>query len=482
MSLEVVIAAGILLVVAAAVPSAGWVLMLVAGVAQDAVRKVLPGQPSILILPAACLAMAIFLGMWLRGDLARAPRVLGWRSGLRAPVTLFTAWVLVQTGLTVARTGNVPLAALGALGYLLPVVALQLGARVGGDVQQTVRWLNLYLVLTAIALVAPMVLAAAGVTSPLFDQVRGADDTYVRGVGRVRLEPGLFRTAEIAGWHGAFALSIGLYLLLPGPGRTRHRTVLIVTMVALAGAVLLTGRRKYAVAIVVVLLGFLFVDRAARVDARARLRATAIGALLALALGGALWWTVGSERSAGYQTRFTELAGHSTDRVQGLVLWAAISSTVERAGWLGFGAGAASQGGRFLGADARSVGYAAEGGTGKILAELGVPGLLLSIWLLFAFAQHALHDLRVLAARGDPRFQLVAWASCVLLANLLMFSLAKQVFGDPFILCLLGALAGVVLGAGRWLRRQDDLDRALEEARSGPVVIQVPVRPGGPEA
>ena len=473
MSTTYVLAALLLLVVAAAVPSAGWVLMLVAGVSQDAVRKVLPGQTSLLILPAAVIAVAIFGGLWLRGELSRAPRVLGPRSSLRIPVVLFSAWVLVQTGLTVARTGNVPLAALGALGYLLPVVALQLGARVSGDVERTLRWLRLYLVLVAVALLVPLLLRTAGVESPLFDQVRGADDTYVGGVGRVRLEPGLFRTAEIAGWHGALALCVGLYLLLPGAGRARRRGLLVALLAGIAVAVILTGRRKYVVEVVLVLLGFLLVDAVARGRSTERLRSTALVVLGLLVAGAFLWWTRSDDRSLGLQRRLVELSEHSTQRVRGLLLWDAMASTVDRAGWLGFGAGAASQGGRFLGADARTVGYAAEGGVGKILAELGIPGLLLSIWVLFAFVRHVLADLRTLAARGDPRFALVAWAACVLGANVLLFSVAKQVFGNPFILCLLGALAGIVLAAGHWVRGEDARPGG---PREGPDVVHIGVR------
>ena len=79
---------------------------------------------------------------------------------------------------------------------------------------------------------------------------------------------------------------------------------------------------------------------------------------------------------------------------------------------------------------------------------MGIVGLLLALGLVLALGRHVALALSRLGRRGDPRLGFVAWGASVLLAQVLMFSIAKQAFGDPFVLAWLGVLTGMVLVAG----------------------------------
>ena len=50
-------------------------------------------------------------------------------------------------------------------------------------------------------------------------------------------------------------------------------------------------------------------------------------------------------------------------------------------GFFGLGAGVVSQGGQHFGVDEQLAG-AAEGGLGKVIVELGIPGLIILTWVL----------------------------------------------------------------------------------------------------
>ncbi len=73
------------------------------------------------------------------------------------------------------------------------------------------------------------------------------------------------------------------------------------------------------------------------------------------------------------------VGGDATDRASPM--------TIESFGWvvaqngpMGAGAGTGSQGAQHFGGGAEIVGGAAEGGLGKIVAELGFPGFFLIVW------------------------------------------------------------------------------------------------------
>jgi hypothetical protein len=140
---------------------------------------------------------------------------------------------------------------------------------------------------------------------------------------------------------------------------------------------------------------------------------------------------------------------------------------IARNGFFGAGAGMGSQGAQHFGGGAAVVGSSAEGGLGKVLAELGVPGLFLLLW---AGGQLALYVWRALKRmhRGDSNRVLLASGTLAFLAvNGVVFTTAHQVYGDVFVLLILGWFTGFLFaalqGAGSPVRGMTDgLSPALQ--------------------
>jgi hypothetical protein len=239
-------------------------------------------------------------------------------------------------------------------------------------------------------------------------------------------------------------------VLLHGVGMRGWRKIASPALILfLLGAASLTGRRK-ALAAVVVFAGAYFVMLVyARAGARRVVAAAAVTALIGwLVLPHLLAMDdVGPELSPYLQhsaTGFADAPDRFTSLGLGSVRWA-----IYQHGIAGAGVGTGSQGSQHFGGGASLVGYAAEGGLGKIATELGLPGLVAVGWLVAALA-HALwrrlRDAQRLSAEASAlRCGLVAF----LVANAVGFVVASQVYGDLFVLLLLGWSAGFVLATPR---------------------------------
>ena len=90
-------------------------------------------------------------------------------------------------------------------------------------------------------------------------------------------------------------------------------------------------------------------------------------------------------------------------------------------------------------------GVNAETGFGRIIMELGGIGFLLIAWLLLAMANFMR---KVILYMAQSRHGFSTWClglTAILIATLAHFFVAGQVFGDPFILIILGLVAGFIL-------------------------------------
>jgi hypothetical protein len=102
----------------------------------------------------------------------------------------------------------------------------------------------------------------------------------------------------------------------------------------------------------------------------------------------------------------------------------------------------------------QSLSYVSEGGGGRIVAELGLPGLVVGSVLAFLILLTLRRNFRLLSLL-DPRLAflllgLVAFG----LANVVFFFSAAQVYSDPFILILLGICFGSFLAVPTLIARQ----------------------------
>jgi hypothetical protein len=162
--------------------------------------------------------------------------------------------------------------------------------------------------------------------------------------------------------------------------------------------------------------------------------------------------------------------GEAADRFEKLGL-GSIAGAVRAAGPWGLGAGSVGQGTQHFGGVSGSARYNAEGGLGKITVELGIPGLLLAM-LSALLVMRSLRRSLAAVAKADPELLrlnlgLLAFAA----GNVPVFAGAAQIYGDPFVLFMLGSCLGFVLAGPRLV----DL-RAKAAARRVAMERQ---RPGG---
>jgi hypothetical protein len=118
-----------------------------------------------------------------------------------------------------------------------------------------------------------------------------------------------------------------------------------------------------------------------------------------------------------------------------------LMSAYSRSEGIGLGAGAASQGARFVGIDSGAAG-AAEAGTGKIMVELGIPGIIV-LAILFTSIFHRLRKgLNALNMMDDQWLYYGVSLCALLIANIVSFFISSLVYGDSFVLIILGLLTG----------------------------------------
>jgi len=418
-------------------------MTLAAGFVQDLVRKLTPGEPVYMVLLFAPVFALAAAGLTMRGGTLSLRPMFQLHPGLRTPVTVFLAVVAVQVLVTLANTGSVPLAAIGVLVYCMPFVGLTVAMYYAASVQDIARAFTVYVVFS-LAFSAGVYLNVMGYQDGILDSVGVGVIVYPDSGGILKLPSGFFRAAETAAWHGATAAVVTGVLVHARafPGGTLAGALVIV---ALVGAVVLTGRRKMVAELI------LFVPLFAALLTYYRGRASKLVALLAsaAALAFAVQLTLVPEHEdvavGRYVTRYKSMSEEAAARLHDTTI-GSFRHVVQRNGWLGAGAGTGSQGAASFGGGPRLVGFAAEGGLAKVLAELGVHGLAVTAWVAVSLLLAAHGAIRRLQRAGDEqRVVVAAGLLALLVSNLAVFATASQVFGDPFVLLLLGLCLGFVL-------------------------------------
>lgn len=444
----------------------GVLLCVPIGFLADPIRKIAPGQSVIWVITVAVCFVACLAGAVLRGEPNRFRSILSYYAELRVPLTLFAAIVVAQSLATLVRLGSPILAGLGFLSYLSPLLALLLACRFCSERAAFSRWRGLY-VWGGIVVALAIGLQFSGVESALFKSI-GVDIVYGTS-GVVRMMCGVMRSSEIAGFHLATALCLVLVAVVVGETRTR-RSLAALVVALLFLALLLTGRRKMLgeVGLFVVFFGALLVRH------RGGLSKGFQAAILMGVIGLVGVQLTSRSREVvviPYLERGVTILAESADRLEHMTI-RQFGTIIERNGFLGSGAGTGAQGAQYFGGGADLVGSAAEGGLGKILAELGVPGILALAWLAAAFARvlrRLAHGARLLPFGEAARvYGLVA----IVPANLAVFVTAHQVYGDPFVLIVLGWLTGAALASPSIARSAERVD--ADRARA--VVVAQPVR------
>lgn len=426
---------------------AGVYLIAVAGIFQDPFRKLVPGQPVSIQLMVVALFAATLAGLYKRHGNLKFKNLIAAFPGIRRPLLLLVWYLVLQHVVTIVKFQNIPFLAIGAITYFTPLLAVMIGfsfARSRADSAGTVsRYLLLYVTLVVFA-ASGIIFDFFGFTSDLLKPV--GEGMFIYGPeGQLKLYQGLFRASEIAAWHIGTALCL-LLTLATIPGHTVRKVAAVILVPLLLSGAILTGRRKVLMLILIFLAFYFFIQLMQRQGRRSYYPVVLLLAGLGIGLYVGDFFDLSSprDRMSTYLRRGGTVLEASPERFNLLgiqsVYWALKSH-----GSFGVGAGALGQGGQYYG---RSVSGSAEGGLGKITAELGLPGLLLAGWLFLV----AIRETRVLLGRvaaADPgQRHLVAGLVAILAANVPNFIVASQAYGDPFVILSLGVFAGFAAGMG----------------------------------
>jgi hypothetical protein len=290
-----------------------------------------------------------------------------------------------------------------------------------------------------------MVAEKAGVESTLFEEV-GEGLIIYEETGILEAFNGIMRSPEVAAWHlGATAAF--LIVLAISFKRTTLRWVTPMLVIGLMTVATFTGRRKVLITVVAFAAVYflLLMYYRQRTGMRAMLVSLVAGALL---MGGSLVMAPAASTVDPYVSRGKTVFADAGERFEQLGI-GSVTGALRAAGPWGLGAGSVSQGTQHFGGAFGSARFSAEGGLGKITVELGIPGLLLALLSVFLIARAVRRALAVVA-RADPELLrinlgLLAFAA----GNVPVFAGASQIYGDPFVLFILGSCVGFVLAGPR---------------------------------
>ena len=454
----------------------GMFLTVAVALLQDPLRKVIPGQPPYFILFAGLVYGAAILGAMRAHVPLRPSMVVGWSQNVGAAFHFFVLVVLLQAVHSFVRFGIPLVTILGLISYLAPFVALTLAhaysATTGSE--GTRRFLQFYAIGASLAL-CTIYLEAAGLGWPILGEVGEGIRIYDQG-GLLVAHSGTYRASEIAAWHAAMCACVAILLLTyatPSVGKIALALVLVAAIVFLG---IQTGRRKFLVVIAVFCCAYVgligLLSRRMRV---ASIPAAFLGGityfvfLLAADPDGPSALQAAAPEYQLYVQRANSTFGDVNSRFLELGL-APIGWAYDWFGFWGGGAGIGTQGVQHLTDMGEHVG-AAEGGLGKIMLELGAPGLLAIVALGISFLRHIWRLFNYLITRSEMHARLAFGLASILIANVASFSVATQAFGDVFVLVFLGIIFGMLLAAPRVI----DRDLVLQEeamrqkvAASGP--------------
>ncbi|MGE0641510.1 MAG: hypothetical protein AB7G12_15860 [Thermoanaerobaculia bacterium] len=437
----------------------GLLLCLAVGFLQDPLRKLTPGQPVAFVVLVGVFFAGCAIGYLLKHGLGGINSFFVWYPGLKAPIAAFVALVVVSSGWTLLSTGNPVLAGMGLLSYLSPLVALFLGQRFCSSTIEISRWQKVY-VAGAIVVGAGILATFVGYQSRLLESI-GETVVFGRG-GQINMVSGLLRSSETAAWHTATAACL---VVIWSVARRKSRAFWLgaATTLALLLAVVLTGRRKTLGEALLFLIVFGFLLARARIGASRLLRVAG-----GLFFGGAFLILVLEGRGTGpsawnpYFERSFSVVQDAGERLNQMVSVEQLGWIIEENGWLGRGAGTGSQGAQYFGGGASLVGWGAEGGLGKITAELGLPGILVAFWLTLAIGLRLWRLARSLPEIAPEHALRFSGLVALIPANAVVFLTAHQVFGDPFVLIVLGLIASSALAYPPIVARE----RLVAEERS----------------
>lgn len=413
--------------------------VLLIGFLQDPIRKIMPGQPVYMVgMVGVVFGSALMRIVFDKTQYVFEP-YSRWTNSFSLPLNLYLIIIFLQTLHSYFKYGNVMLTGIGLIFYIAPLCAIVVGYFIINNLQDVRRFMKMY---TCVGIITALTvfLSFLGVEHDLLDEVGAGLVIYDQGTV-LKAHSGLMRSSEIAAWHiGASACFI--IILFLSRGSFRFIVLALLIILVMMAAIALTGRRKMLMQILVFGAMYFVVFQYYQ-------KKLAFNVLVFLSLAVLLvWLTVELAFPGGYGGTFdlyfrrgSSVFGDATERFVNLGLQP-IEWAIARFGFFGGGIGIGAQGGQHFGGGI--AGGSAEGGLGKITAELGVPALFIVAWLGISVGRHINQCLHFVFEMMRHEMMTIMGIAAFLCANIPTFIVATQVFGDVFVLLLLGLLSGFI--------------------------------------
>ncbi len=429
----------------------GMLFLIVVGFLQDPMRKVFPGHPVHLQVLVVAFLLLTFWSAFLRGRRFRLSLLCGGDRRLKQAWRWFILLIVFQLLHTLIRYGNPVLAGLGLMTYLAPLAAIWFGVSYAHNEQQVRKIIHLYLALAIPAGLTIYLSYWFGDRSVLLQSIGELTDRrlLISDVGRVLYSySGILRVGEIAAWHAATAIML-LAILVSLDKRRTVRMLAAIVAALLIGAIILTGRRKMLMTLAVFFATYSFLLVAYWNNAK---KVGALLLLLGIGAAGYLQLQGDDQDRAHYVARGTTVFADSGGRLA--LAFDLLRSAVTRGGVIGKGAGVSAQGSQYFGGGVKIVGGAAEAGMGKVVVELGLIGALVVVYLIWCVLEHFRALFRSVPVRYGSAVIFLSGLTAVLVANIATFLVASQLYGDMFIVLMVGFMISFLFAFERMTRQQ----------------------------
>lgn len=429
----------------------GLFLMIFMAAIQDPIRKLVPGTPGYLVLITAPILLVATLRAlagvprWWRDFKREFPAIA--RSIVALMVMCIPAAVISLT----YGPGSWMATLLGVFSYSTILLAILAGfhfSRKGITFRQLIAT---YVVIHGFAMTGAIIEYFALLPDWIVISDTALGYNWVRyGDGYiVEFIAGFYRSGDVMGWHAAAVTCLSLTLMLTGFGRGRY--IWIVFAVLGIFALLVCGRRKmvYIVPVYLSVLVMLYWW--------AGRRELVIKALLVLSLPtaiGLMFVDIMAEETT-FIRYYTETSDQAVDSLAGHGFGSVIS-TVQQSGMFGNGLGFATPGAHHLPIARPRIWQ--ESGTSRLFVELGVPGAIAFIVLVFQIARALFTTTMGHLTAKTPYAALSAGLLSYFVANIASLTVSGQILADPFVAAWLGILVGLVLGSKR-LPKDPTIDR-----------------------
>lgn len=435
--------------------------LLVIGFLQDPFRKVVGGEPAYFIVMVGLVFAVIIFAIWLRRGFAYSfEPFTRWNKQIQAVLLVFLIILALQFMHSALRYGNVVVGLIGLTAYLAPFLAVIVGYYFASDIENIRRFLRLYIAASLIV-AATVCLSFLGLDWAILKEVGVGIIIYDQGTA-LQSYTGVMRTGELAAWHISTAACLIVALAVSSEKRVNFFLIISIVIVLMI-VVALTGRRKMLMLTSLFIAFYFFASMYYRKTLDAKYFFGLFYSLIVLWVGFESFNLEGYSQSfRDYLARGSSVFQDAGDRFVSLGL-NPIQWAYNRVGLLGGGLGIASQGSQFFNVT-NIAGGAGEGGLGKIMVELGLPGLICIVCLMWVMTKYV-HSVLKLASQSFVQKKLLSLMlslSVFIAVNGLTFSVATQLYGDIFVLIMLGLLGGFIFAIPKLVMNDVQQNKLLQ--------------------